>query len=124
MKKIISALVLIFCVTFFTQESKAQGNLQFNQVILLDIAATGTYTINVPAGKVWKIESAASHNGSNTGIILRNSAAQAIGMFSNSSTVATSCFPFWLPSGFSGSFQNGTSGGRISISIIEFNVVP
>lgn len=124
MKKIISALTIIFCVTFFAQESKAQGNLQFNQVLLLDIAASGTYTINVPAGKVWKIESAASYNGSNAGIVLRNSAVQAIGNFSSSSTTATSCYPFWLPAGFSGSFLNSSSSGRISISIIEFNVVP
>jgi hypothetical protein len=124
MKKIISAIAIIFCVTFFAQESKAQGNLQFNQVLLIEIAASGTYTINVPAGKVWKIESGGSYSGSNTGIILRNAAVQPIAQFSNSSTIATSCYPFWLPSGFSGSFLNGTAGGRISISIIEFNVVP
>lgn len=120
MKKIAALALLLLCVSFV----KAQGNLQFNQILLIDLGPVSTYNINVPPGKVWKIESAATYNGSNSGILLRNAAAQTIGVFSGSNTNATSCFPFWLPSAFSGSFVNNSSAGRVSLSIIEFNVIP
>jgi hypothetical protein len=121
MKKIISALVIVFCVAFFTHESKAQGNLQFNQVILFDMASGATPTITVPPGKVWKIETASTANGANAGIQIRNSSVQAIALLSTSTTAAS--YPFWLPSGFSGSFLN-SAAVRSCVSIIEFNVVP
>jgi hypothetical protein len=123
MKKTISALVIIFCVAFFTQESKAQGNLQFNQVILFDIVFSGTQTINVPAGKVWKIESTGSGSSSSNGVYLRNSAGTYISYFTTISS-ASSTYPYWLPSGFSGAFVNLHPSIRCSVSIIEFNVVP
>jgi hypothetical protein len=44
-------LILSFIIVFFSIIARAQGNLQFNQVILLSNLQT------VPAGKVWKIES-------------------------------------------------------------------
>lgn len=123
MKKIITAFAIIFCVIFFTHESKAQGNLQFNQVILFDLASGGTQTITVPPGKVWKIETANTGNGSSGGVWIRNASSQAIAILSTSNTSSSSNYPFWLPSGYSGNFYN-VSAGRASISIIEFNVVP
>lgn len=121
MKKIISVFAILFCITFFANKSQAQGNLQFNQVILVDLASGGTQAIAVPAGKVWKIETASTYNGSNAGITVRNAAVQPIGILSTSTAAAS--YPFWLPSGYSGSFFNNAAG-RSCISIIEFNVVP
>jgi hypothetical protein len=125
MKKI--SVLFLFAIIFilgFSKASHAQGNLQFNQVILVDLAASGTFTINVPAGKVWKIETANTFNGASNGIILRNAAVQTIAILATSATSASSNFPFWLPSGYSGSFVNGSGSGRACVSIIEFNVVP
>ncbi len=121
MKKIISAVVVIFCLVLFADKSYAQGNLQFNQVILYDMASGGIQNITVPAGKVWKIESASTANGSNAGIQIRNAAAQGIGILSTATTASN--FPVWLPSGFIGSFFN-SSAVRSCVSIIEFNVIP
>lgn len=120
-KKIISSFVVIFCLLVLADKSYAQGNLQFNQVILYDMASGGTQAITVPAGKVWKIETASTYNGSSAGISLRNAAAQPIGTLST--TTAASNYPLWLPSGFSGSLFNNAAG-RSCVSIIEFNVIP
>lgn len=116
-------LVAVFCF-FSNQKGYTQGNLQFNQVILYDFAASATQAITVPSGKVWKIEAGNSYNGSNSGITIRNSANQAMGVLSTSASVSTSVYPFWLPSGFTGSLLNGASTGRACLSIIEFNIVP
>ena len=123
MNKIISVLAIIFCVTFFAHESKAQGNLQFNQVILFDLASGATQAISVPPGKVWKIETANTGNGSSGAVWIRNASSQAIAQLSTSNTSSSSNYPFWLPSGYSGNFYN-VSVGRACVSIIEFNVVP
>ena len=125
MKTIFRSIVIYSLFFLFgSQESKAQGNLQFNQVVFYDFAASGTQAISVPAGKVWKIETANSYNGSNTGITLRNSAVQSIAILSTVGTTSTSCYPFWLPTGFTGSLLNNAGAGRACMSIIEFNVIP
>jgi hypothetical protein len=122
--KNIAAILTLFIGTFFLHtEARAQGNLQFNQVILVDLASGGAYNIIVPPGKVWKIESSMNYNGSSGAVGLRNAAVQAIGILGSSSSNAASTYPFWLPSGFTGSFLN-VSAGRSCVSIIEFNVVP
>jgi len=122
--KLIKNSLFVFAL-FITIGVSAQGNLQFNQVILYDIVASGTQNITVPANKVWKIESV-SHGyiAGSSAMSLRNSAAQPIAFFSGSTgTSYTANYPFWMPSNFSGSFANQT-GYRATISIIEFNVVP
>lgn len=117
-KKILfTFLLLIVCAT----KNFAQGNLQFNQVIFYDFAANGTQAINIPSGKVWKIEWANNYNTSATGITLRNAAVQVLANI-NTTNIATN--PVWLPSGFVGSFLNGSGTGRACISILEFNVIP
>ncbi len=115
-------LVALFIIGF-SRSSFAQGNLQFNQVILLDIPANSVQNIAVPAGKVWKIESTGSGSSSANGVYLRNASAVAIAYLGPMS-VSTSVYPYWLPSGFNGSFQNFHPSLRMSVSIIEFNVVP
>ena len=124
MKNYILFSAIFFCLCF-SKTSFSQGNLQFNQVILYDIAISGTQVITVPAGKVWKIESTSMGSiGSAADIFLRNSTATNIGHFSASTSVASAVYPFWLPAAFAGSFVNNNTSFRCCISIIEFNIVP
>ncbi len=117
---------------------KAQGNLQFNQIKLLNTSST------VPSGKVWKVESvlhgdntawafgspstdcimSIKINGANiclsrlhtyaTGTGLSNSAAASESAFNCTS------FPIWLPEGASVDLGYNSK----YISIIEYNLVP
>lgn len=124
MKKILTPFLFAAILIFgFSKSSSAQGNLQFNQVILLDIPFNSVQNISVPAGKVWKIESAGSGSSSSNGVYLRNASATAIAYFATAN-VSSSPYPYWLPSGFIGSFQNIHPSLRMTVSIIEFNVVP
>jgi hypothetical protein len=121
MKKLIVLCLLAFCFSY----TKAQGNLQFNQVIFYDIAISGTQNITVPAGKVWKIESVSmGSSGSAPSIFLRNSSVQNIAFFSAPYNSVTASFPFWLPTGFTGSFANNSPSYRCCVSILEFNIIP
>ena len=43
--------LVLFVFIFFGAQCNAQGNLQFNQVLLID-----NNTATVPVGKIWKIE--------------------------------------------------------------------
>lgn len=116
--------VLIFA-TGFSKQAFAQGNLQFNQVILFDIPSGGVQAINVPAGKVWKIESVGLATSSTSLLALRNAAAQNITYLANwGATNYSSPMPFWLPSSFIGSFAQVGNPARAVVSIIEFNIVP
>jgi hypothetical protein len=126
MKKIkASFLFTAVFLLVFAKVSSAQGNLQFNQVILIELAQSGTQAITVPAGKVWKIESVSMGSStSQTDVYLRNSSAVNIAHFGQPSSSYTASYPFWLPSGFTGSFVNSWPSYRATISIIEFNVVP
>jgi hypothetical protein len=117
---------------------KAQGNLQFNQVKLIDTSST------VPTGKVWKVESvlhgdnsswsfgspstdcimSIKINGSNV-CLSRLHTYAAGGSLSNSAAASESAFnctsfPIWLPEG--GVIDLGFNSKFISI--IEYNLVP
>ncbi len=114
-------LYLAACFTF------AQGDLQFDQVVLLEIEGGGspyispTYT--VPAGKVWKIESAGAttssfeiHKINNTQVDM---AIHTSGSFNHGENL-----PLWLPEGTTISFYEADTSpdeGGI-VSIIQFNV--
>jgi hypothetical protein len=94
-----------------------QGNLQFNQVLLLNASFPATY-VTVPEGKIWKIESTVTNStGGNTFILLdggtyylTNVSAPYLNM------------PFWLPASTYVGFGvlNGLSG---KVSVLEFNIV-
>jgi hypothetical protein len=115
--------VFLLFVAGFSQQAFAQGNLQFNQVILFTVPQNTTVTFTVPAGKVWKIESVGVGGTGSTSLLLRDASANTIAYLYGSSNPAQ--LPFWLPSAFSGSFQStGTNPYRDVVSIIEFNVVP
>ena len=104
---------ILLAACFFILESKAQGNLQFNQVLNVQFTPSASTTLTVPAGKVWKLES-----------MVMNS-SNAAGCFSYNGTFyylrPENC-PFWIGSEQTITFGAGCSLGMISI--IEFNVVP
>ena len=131
MKKILKTIIFLLLVS---AGMLAQGNLQFNQVVIvMDQPQT------VPAGKVWKIESyqqqqvGISTNLPTTGCAdLSRPRPYFIDNFSyyniegagngNSSysSVAKNTFPIWLKAG---QIVKTSCAGDF-LSIIEFNVVP
>ena len=116
MKKIIIFSALLFSFAL----SKAQGNLQFNRVVVYDIQGASSTAFIVPAGKVWKIEMAIVVGGD---MYVQNSASQDLGTLNSSS--GNTRVPFWLPGSFVGSFYcSASSSNRGAVSIIEFNIVP
>lgn len=135
-----SILTLIAVLGLFTI-SFAQGNLQFNQVILHEFTANfggwsinTTSTITVPAGKVWKIE----HCEAWTQSTMRSSTAGSFSLYLGNTIVkhykgtteglTPDRFPIWLPAGtYDVIISNENSGTYTyvgTISAIEFNVIP
>lgn len=128
MKKHLALFLFVtLFVLGFSKTTFSQGNLQFNQVIFYDIPYGTTQAFNVPAGKVWKVESVGASS-SSCAVWLQNSAAQNIGyLFNVSASDYEPSFPIWFPSGHSGFFGyhlNNCIGAHAFVSIIEFNVVP
>lgn len=112
-------LVIFLCIGAF----KAQGNLQFNQVINMAFTGANTTPVTVPAGKVWKIESCMLNTPSNNyAYMLYN------GVYYNMRQQQTSAhivnFPFWLSSGTSVTFGGNGGGTGGLLSILEFNIIP
>ncbi len=127
MKNLFVCTVFLFAF-FFATQSSAQS-LQFSRVVLVTNLQT------VPAGKVWKVESAmlTASMGINTGtssyqshtavlrvdgqsINLRHTFGNANGVHSQE----LSRLPMWLPAGTT--LEPSTNVGQISV--IEFTVVP
>jgi hypothetical protein len=102
---------------------KAQGNLQFNQVINMAFTGANTTPVTVPAGKVWKIENCMLNTPSNNyAYMLYN------GVYYNLRQQLSSAhnvnFPFWLASGTSVTFGGNGGGAGGMLSILEFNIIP
>ncbi len=108
--------LILIAIYFISLQLSAQGNLQFNQVLLLD-ANSGGNAVTVPAGKVWKIESIAFSN--NNAYFQIQWGGVNYFVLNNSTPYAN--LPFWLPSNESVSFVANVNS---KVSIIEFNVVP
>ena len=123
----ITALVLFLIIATAVV---AQGNLQFNQALLLSTnQASNELLGTVPVGKVWKVEGFGSGNsgasecgwsfdGTNAAfrsgnVYLGGSAYQS----SNSTST------FWLPAGTTVYSLNCASNYRW-MSVIEFNILP
>ena len=121
---------LFVLVLFFFGSFNAQGNLQFNQALLLSTnQASNVLLGTVPIGKVWKVEGFGSGNsgasecgwsfdGTNAAfrsgnVYLGGSAYQS----SNSTST------FWLPAGTTVYSLNCASNYRW-MSVIEFNILP
>ena len=128
-----SAKLLLFTVALLLicGYSKAQGNLQFNRAVYLELVCNGSSfidsTITVPTGKVWKVESgnvpgytAYLALGASSGSLAAN--AQIVA-YQNTYDIHN--FPIWLPTGtYHVQFFEGSTGQRAFISAIEFNIVP
>ncbi len=121
--------LVFFAFIFFGAQSKAQGNLQFNQVLHLEITCCTASTFTVPVGKVWKIEvSMAYTNNYPTRISAINGnpmEAYLTGYTYLNYGVLPIHLPYWLPTNTQVSFSTGnTIGYKGYVSIIEFNVIP
>ncbi len=130
MKKVL----LFFVFVSISVIAKTQGNLQFNQVKLVSTLET------VPAGKVWKVESAHYNGGAIYGLskssihplsslttfglmayLINGSTIHIFGgAFGSSSTNFVSPFPFWLSAGTTLEVSNNMQ----YLSVIEFNIIP
>lgn len=121
--KIFFGLVLIFFMSFF----QAQGNLQFNQTLLLNASSNSTAQWTVPAGKTWKVESMGCY-APTLFVYLNNSIAfEYIGDFNNNQGAyyrGPDAGAIWLPAGtILGHSSNNASAFRW-FSVLEFNIIP
>jgi hypothetical protein len=121
------------CIMALAYFGNAQGNLQFNQVVRLKNTVNtttfvSTYAFTVPAGVVWKIESASAV------VPASNYAATAFVMYIDNQPVYTgtnslaNAFPVWLSSGTYTVvlYQENSNTYAVSCVIngLEFKVVP
>ena len=148
MKKIF--LVSLFFLVIHIMN--AQGNLQFNQVLLVDVTLAGN-AVTVPAGKVWKVENylpssqlaedlnrppnQSTAGGTKNFIMLVNGnqvylkttitreVGRSDGYWSQDGYATASDYkifdaPIWLPA----STTLAASTNVLSLSVIEFNIIP
>lgn len=116
--------LLLFLVLFLCLESfKAQGNLQFNQVINMAFSGANTTPVTVPAGKVWKLENCMLNTSSNNYVHMLYNGVY-YNMRQQVSGANNGNFPFWLSAGTSVTFGGNGGGAGGMLSIIEFNVIP
>ncbi len=121
MKKIIYKIAILCILAFvYSNDSKAQGNLQFNKVKL--VSATDT----VPTNKVWKVESI-TYPSLTSNIIMYNSyilingGTTQVRTYQSSSAIFWEMkYPFWLPAGTTISVSSNVN----LISVIEYNITP
>ena len=121
--------LLLFSCLLFSLSFKAQGNLQFNQVLNLEITCCTASAFTVPVGKVWKIEgSMAYSNNYPTRITAINGnpmEAYLTGYTYLNYGILPITLPYWLPMNTQVSFNTGnTIGYKGYVSIIEFNIIP
>ena len=121
--------LLLFSFLLFSFSFKAQGNLQFNQVLNLEITCCTASAFTVPVGKVWKIEgSMAYSNNYPTRITAINGnpmEAYLTGYTYLNYGILPITLPYWLPMNTQVSFNTGnTIGYKGYVSIIEFNIIP
>jgi hypothetical protein len=118
--------LLFLAFIFLMGAFKAQGNLQFNQVLLLSASANNTAQWTVPAGKTWKIESMGGWSAC-VYVYLNNQLAfehngpvvSSGGFYRNSEST-----PIWLPAGTTLGHNGCVSSAYRWFSILEFNIVP
>ncbi len=134
----------LLIAVFIIHWSFAQGNLQFNQVILWKLNSQSLYpdnnsnyniqgTLTVPQGKVWRID-AASYYGTTTMFDLKLDNFLLFARKTNGGGLSYHQdieFPIWLPSGtynYLARWYCSQCGIQIyegsSVSIVEFNVIP
>ena len=101
-------------------------SLAFSRVINYNLASGTPQAFTVPAGKVWKVESAGLNYAGSSQLYLRSSAGVSISVlvWTNSSAQPfyNTAFPLWLEAAYAGQFY--TAGSTGIVSIIEFTIVP
>lgn len=149
----IAVSLLFLCSMFYAPcfNLKAQGNLQFNQVLNPSISAVNlplggwsSVTLTIPNGKVWKVENAsyARYTGNTTLPSYQWSNTSGVNFFledymidnyvNNANGILfPKVFPIWLSPGqynltiINSSLNNQTNTTwRGTLSVIEFNIVP
>ncbi len=117
---------LFFIFLLSSLNITAQGNLQFNQVLLLSATTNNAAQWSVPVGKVWKIEALGGFS-AYTYVYLNNQ----IAFEHNGPTVSSGGYyrhsassPIWLPEGTILGHVSGNGSAFRWFSIIEFNIVP
>jgi beta-galactosidase/beta-glucuronidase len=122
MKKSIIIVFLLLSLRLFSQ-----GNLQFNQVLLLNATANNTSQWTVPAGKTWKIETMGSYS-STMYVYLNNSMAfEYIGDFNNNFGAyyrGSDAPAVWIPSGTVLGHSSSNASAFRYFSVLEFNIIP
>ncbi len=122
MKQSIIIVFLLLSLRLFSQ-----GNLQFNQVLLLNATANNTSQWTVPAGKTWKIETMGSYS-TTMYVYLNNSMAfEYIGDFNNNfgGYYRGSDAPaLWLPAGTILGHSSSNASAFRYFSVLEFNIIP
>ncbi len=125
-KSILIVIGLLFYVYSFSQ-----GNLQFNQPLLLSTSNSSTVLLGtVPAGKAWKIEGYGtevqganscgfSFNGSNVAFYSGTTYT-----YGSNYTYSNNNTDFWLPAGATLYALSGCGASYRWVSILEFNIVP
>ncbi|NBN99606.1 MAG: hypothetical protein EBV19_10275 [Flavobacteriia bacterium] len=119
---------ILFIGFFFLMGTfKAQGNLQFNQVLLLSASANNTAQWTVPAGKAWKIESMGCMASSMYVYYNNLMAFEFVGDFTNNLGAyyrGSDAGAIWLPSGTVLGHGSSNASANRWFSILEFNIVP
>jgi hypothetical protein len=123
--------LVLFAFIFFGAQSKAQGNLQFNQVKLVSAIET------VPAGKVWKVTNFLPTPNGNYQVLTQpglaeyliniNGVAMNLGRrayynnnYNHQLAEVRHTGDIWLAAGTTlSAFQN-----IAHLSVIEFNIIP
>jgi beta-galactosidase/beta-glucuronidase len=120
-------IFLFVLVLFFLGSYNAQGNLQFNQVLLLNATANNPSQWTVPVGKTWKIETMGSYS-TTMYVYLNNSIAfEYIGDFNNNFGAyyrGSDAPALWIPSGTVLGHSSSNGSAFRYFSILEFNIVP
>lgn len=150
-KSFLFSLRIALCIVLLStlgSQLYSQGNLQFNQVLTYNLSGPAsvsstlnivqTISINVPANKVWKIESASERVQGTGSFYFGAGASYAAIVIDNNivdlseATSNQSHLPLWLPEGthtlqlvvdnFGTSCNTCIAYGMISG--IEFNIIP
>ena len=123
-------IFILFVLLISIETSLAQGNLQFNQALLLSTnQASNVLLGTVPAGKVWKVEGFGSGNSGASDCAWSfdgtNAAFRSGNVYVGGTAyqISNSTSTFWLPSVTTIYSLNCASNYRW-ISIIEFNIIP
>jgi hypothetical protein len=120
-------IFILFILLISIETSLAQGNLQFNQTLLLNASNNAAAQWTVPAGKTWKIESMGCY-ATTMYVYLNNSIAfEYIGDFNNNFGAyyrGSDASAIWLPAGTILGHSSSNASAFRWFSILEFNIIP